>query len=252
MEPLILYQFDISHYSEKTRFILDYKNLPYTRMDVLYGPGQKVVEKLTGQRKVPVIVDPNNGDQVVHDSTAIAFYLEENYPEPSIIPRDPHARAETLLLEDWLDYALGVVARRLFLWRMNTDLDFVRKTMEMNVDALTRRIFSLGGKFMMKALMKREGIDEGVVAGAREETTRTLDILETRLSRTPYLTGDTPTLADFTAAGTALLLQLPPYGYLRFPPEIAHDGVPEVQAAHKRFFEWKDGMYTRFRKKTEE
>ena len=46
-----------------------------------------------------------------------------------------------------------------------------------------------------------------------------------------------------------MLLQFPPHGYLRFPPDLAHDGVPEVQAAHKRFFEWKDGMYEKFRKK---
>jgi glutathione S-transferase len=87
------------------------------------------------------------------------------------------------------------------------------------------------------------------VAEARVATETTLSILETRLARTPFLTGDAPTLADFTAAGTAMLLQLPPHGYLRFPADLAHDGVAEVQSAHKRFFEWKDGLYAKFRKK---
>ena len=249
MKPLTLYQFEISHYSEKVRFLLDYKNIPYEKVDVLYGVGQKVVEKLTGQRQVPVIVDPNNRKRVVHDSTAIAFYLDERYPDPPLIPKDPDARAETLMLEDWLDHALGVVARRLFIWRMRGDNDFIRKTMEMNSDTLTRRLFPVMSPVLMKVLMLRDGITERSVADARVATETTLSILDTRLARAPYLTGDAPTLADFTAAGTAMLLQLPPHGYLRFPPDVAHGGVAEVQTAHKRFFEWKDGLYAKFRKK---
>lgn len=249
MKPITLYQFEISHFSEKVRFLLDYKNIPYTKWDVKYGAGQKVVRQLTGQRQVPVIVDPNNGDRVVHDSTAIAFYLEEQYPDPPLIPRDPERRAETLLLEDWLDQALGVVARKLFVWRMKGDNDFIRKTMAMNSDDLTKKLLPIMGPVLSAIMMKREGINDRSVAEARGATDRTLDILETRLAKAPYLTGESPTLADFTAAGTSMLLQFPPHGYLRFPPDLAHDGVPEVQAAHKRFFEWKDGMYEKFRKK---
>jgi glutathione S-transferase len=249
MKPIVLYQFQVSHFSEKIRFVLDYKNLPYTRRDVLYGAGQKVVERLSGQRQVPVIVDPNNGGRVVHDSTAIALYLEERYPEPPLLPADPSARAETLMLEDWLDHALGVVARKLFIWRMKGDPEFIRKTMDANADALTKRLFPLLRPILMGVMMKRDGINASSVAEAEKVTDRTLDILETRLERAPYLTGKSPTLADFTAAGTAMLLQFPPHGYLAFPPEIAHDGVTRVQAGHKRFFEWKDGLYEKFRKK---
>ncbi|MFQ5458686.1 MAG: glutathione S-transferase family protein [Myxococcota bacterium] len=249
MKPVTLYQFEISHFSEKVRFLLDYKSIPFIRKDVNYGAGQKVVQRLTGQRQVPVIVDPNNGDRVIHDSTAIAFYLEEQYPDPPIIPKDPLRRADTLLLEDWLDTALGVVARKLFIWRMKGDNDFVRKTMEMNADDLTKKLFPIMSPLLMAILMKRDGINDRTVAEARGVTDRALDALETRLEAAPYLTGETPTLADFTAAGTAMLLQLPPHGYLRFPADLAHEGVPEVQAAHKRFFEWKDRMYEKFRKK---
>ncbi len=251
MKPITLYQFEISHFSEKVRFLLDYKNIPYNKIDVLYGAGQKVVDKLTGQRQVPVIVDPNNQKRIVHDSTAIALYLDERYPDPPLIPRDPDARAETLMLEDWLDHALGVVARRLFVWRMRGDNDFIRKTMEMNSDTLTRRLIPVMSPVLMKVLMLRDGINERSVADARVATETTLTILDNRLARAPYLMGDTPTLADFTAAGTAMLLQLPPHGYLRFPPDVAHGGVPEVQTAHKRFFEWKDKLYAKFRKKLE-
>ena len=251
MQPLILYQFELSHFSEKIRFILDYKGLPVEKRDVLYGRGQKVIVRLTGQRQVPVIVDPNQGDRVVHDSTAIALYLEERYPDPPVLPADPDARAECLMIEDWIDHAIGEVARKIFIWdKMRPDQDFVRKTMEWSADAMTKRLLPLLGPVLMKQVMKRDGIDERTVTEARASSHRTLDILERRLAHGPYLTGASPTLPDFAAAGTAMLLQLPPHGYLRFPPELAHDGVREMQEAHPRFFAWKDGMYEKFRKKS--
>lgn len=250
MQPLILYQFELSHFSEKIRFILDYKNLPYEKRDVLYGPGQKVILRLTGQRQVPVIVNPNDGDRVVHDSTAIALYLDQRYPDPPLLPSDPDARAECLMLEDWLDHAMGEVARKVFIWeKMRVDQDFVRKTMDHNADAMTKRLLPLLGPILMKKMMKRDGIDERTVDEARVSAHRTLDILERRLARAAYLTGASPTLPDFAAAGTAMLLQLPPHGYLRFPPDLAHEGVREMQEAHTRFFAWKDVMYGKFRKK---
>ncbi len=250
MQPLILYQFELSHFSEKIRFILDYKNLPYEKRDVLYGPGQKVIQRLTGQRQVPVIVNPNDGDRVVHDSTAIALYLDQRYPDPPLLPSDPDARAECLMLEDWLDHAMGEVARKVFIWeKMRVDQDFVRKTMDHNADAMTKRLLPLLGPILMKQMMKRDGIDERTVDEARVSAHRTLDFLERRLARDAYLTGASPTLPDFAAAGTAMLLQLPPHGYLRFPPDLAHEGVREMQEAHTRFFAWKDVMYGKFRKK---
>jgi len=61
-----LYQFEVSHFSEKVRLILDYKGLEYKKIEVTPGIGQLDVFKLSGQRQLPVIKD---GDTVVSDST---------------------------------------------------------------------------------------------------------------------------------------------------------------------------------------
>jgi glutathione S-transferase len=149
-----------------------------------------VLVRLSGQRQVPVVVDPNQGDRAIHDSTAIALYLDERYPDPPLLPADPDARAECLMLEDWIDHAIGQVARKVFIWdKMRVDQDFVRKTMDWNADAMTKRLLPLLGPILMKQMMKRDGIDERTVAEARTAAHRTLDILERRLVRAPYLTG---------------------------------------------------------------
>ena len=80
---LELYQFELSHYCEKIRFILDYKGLEYRKVEVTPGIGQLDLFKMSGQRQVPVLKD---GNEVIADSTAIAQYLDnKNIPiAPSI------------------------------------------------------------------------------------------------------------------------------------------------------------------------
>jgi glutathione S-transferase len=51
-------------------------------------------------------------DRAIVDSTAILLYLEEQFPEPPLLPRDPAARAECLVLEDWADQAFMALSRR--------------------------------------------------------------------------------------------------------------------------------------------
>ena len=52
---LELYQFELSQFSEKVRFILDYKGLEYRKIEVTPGVGQIDVFKMSGQPKVPVL-----------------------------------------------------------------------------------------------------------------------------------------------------------------------------------------------------
>jgi len=54
---LELYQFEMSQYSEKVRLILDYKGLPYRKIEVTPGVGQLELFQLSGQRRVPVLKD---------------------------------------------------------------------------------------------------------------------------------------------------------------------------------------------------
>jgi glutathione S-transferase len=58
------------------------------------------VEAVSGQSLVPVLVD---GDGVVSDSPTILAWLEERYPEPPLVPRDPAARAEVQIFCDWFN-----------------------------------------------------------------------------------------------------------------------------------------------------
>ena len=83
---LELYQFEMSHYAEKIRLILDYKGLDYRKIEVTPGVGQIELYQLSGQRQVPVLKD---GSEIIADSTAIAEYLDKKYPDKPLIPSEP-------------------------------------------------------------------------------------------------------------------------------------------------------------------
>ncbi|HZG38467.1 MAG TPA: glutathione S-transferase N-terminal domain-containing protein, partial [Nodosilinea sp.] len=47
---LELYQFEASSFAEKIRLILDYKQVPYRKVEVTPGVGQVEVFQMSGQR----------------------------------------------------------------------------------------------------------------------------------------------------------------------------------------------------------
>src|SRR5438876_7197216 len=62
------------------------------------------------QGRVPVIVD---GERVVHDSTVIADYLEERYPDRPSLFGDDIGRALTRFVQNWTETVLEIGLIRL-------------------------------------------------------------------------------------------------------------------------------------------
>ena len=94
--------------ASKVKVLLEEKGLSYRveRMrpgDLWKKPPEFLARHPLG--KVPYIED---GDRLVYDSTVINEYLEEQYPEPSLMPRDPMARARVRMLENFCDEAVLV------------------------------------------------------------------------------------------------------------------------------------------------
>src|ERR1700722_14657084 len=102
---IVLHRFGLSHYCEKARAVLDFKGLDYRIEEHVPGPGQIAVVRLSGQRKLPVL---EHDGKILHDSTAIALYLESTFPAARrLLPEDPARRDKVLSLEDQLDRDFG-------------------------------------------------------------------------------------------------------------------------------------------------
>ena len=99
-----LYDAVPSSNSDRVKIVLHEKGLPYERATlVLAKKDQKRPEFLTlnPYGKVPVIDD---GGQILFESCIINEYLDEKYPIPSLMPRDPYLRGRGRVL---VDYALN-------------------------------------------------------------------------------------------------------------------------------------------------
>lgn len=103
-----LFQTDTSMFCEKIRTVLRLKKVPYEVVDVRNDRTELI--RFSGQKKFPVL---DFHGQPIIDSTSIAAFLEEKYPQNSIYPQSASDRGLCLLLEDWADEVLNQAVRAL-------------------------------------------------------------------------------------------------------------------------------------------
>ncbi len=244
---LELYQFELSQYSEKVRFILDYKQLEYRKIEVTPGVGQVELMQKSGSRQVPVLKD---GSTYVSDSTEIALYLERKYPERPIIPSDSLAKGQCLLIEEWADASIGLKGRKALIGALNQNQNFRTSILPSNTpDLLKTAIGAIPGE-LLDVLGSGIGFGGDAVKEAKNSLKQDLEALCLILQNQPYLTGDTPTLADLSVAGLSIMLKFPAGNYLDIPDPLKGKGIPGLadNITFEPFFAWRDRLYADFRK----
>jgi glutathione S-transferase len=101
MTVIKLYDFKSSPNCQRVKVVLAEKNLPYEIVPIdLRKQEQKTPEylKLNPYGKVPVLTD---GATVLYESLIINEYLDEKYPNPPLMPKDPAKRAKARILVDY-------------------------------------------------------------------------------------------------------------------------------------------------------
>jgi glutathione S-transferase len=96
-----LYDFKTSPNCQRVKIVLAEKNLPYEIVPVdLRAKEQKTPEylKLNPYGKVPVLTDEGT---VLYESCIINEYLDERYPQPPLMPKDPGKKAKARILVDY-------------------------------------------------------------------------------------------------------------------------------------------------------
>ena len=98
---LTLYDAVPSSNSDRTKIALHEKGLAYDRVTLnLAKKDQKRPEflKLNPYGKVPVL---NDSGKILFESCIINEYLDEQYPNPPLMPKDPHLRGLGRVLVDY-------------------------------------------------------------------------------------------------------------------------------------------------------
>lgn len=197
---LELHHWEISPFCEKVRKILDYKGIPYRTVTQPLTQ-RPLLQRHTGQQKVPVLRD---GDTWVADSTDIARYLDEHYPDKPVLPAGGRDRALCLLIEDWADEAFASTVQPA-KWLSPGNFPVLAGRMRQELTGPVNSLLLTVAKPVLQKQMREYLHGRGMKRNAVALTDQ-LDQLEALLGSQSYLFGDTPTVADFAVA--ALLKEL--------------------------------------------
>jgi glutathione S-transferase len=151
-----LYDFKSSPNCQRVKVVLAEKNLPYEIVPIdLRAQEQKTPDylKMNPYGKVPVLTDDAT---VLYESCVINEYLEEKYPNPPLMPKEPGQKAKARIL---IDYGM-------------THFDGPYQ------------------KLRMELMKEQKDQNPQVIDGAKSELRKLLQRLENEIGTQQYLMGD--------------------------------------------------------------
>lgn len=188
---LTLHQYEISPFADKIRRILNWKGIPY---QVVNHPlmARGAVKKLNAVGKVPVL---EHDGLLVGDSTDIAYYLEQHFPENPLIPTDLQLKSQLHVLEDWADESLYFMEMSFrFGIKVNAKQNVPRLLAEDNV--LVRALLAPMLGMAMGSIIRNQGIGRKTPQQWQADLSRHTQALAGYLQRDSWLLGEQLTLAD--------------------------------------------------------
>jgi len=151
-----LYDFKSSPNCQRVKVVLAEKNLPYEIVPIdLRAQEQKTPDylKMNPYGKVPVLTDDAT---VLYESCVINEYLEEKYPNPPLMPKEPGQKAKARIL---IDYGMS------------------------HFDGPYQ-------KLRMELMKEQKDQNPQVIDGAKSELRKLLQRLENEIGAQQYLMGD--------------------------------------------------------------
>jgi glutathione S-transferase len=246
----VLWQIDVSHFSEKARWALDYKRLDHVRRAPMPGMHIPIALWLTGGAHPTFPVLELDGRRI-GDSTAAIAALEERHPEPALYPADPAQRARALELEDFFDEELGPHMRLLAFHELIAEPELFAEVASRTVPGPLANAKGFVGAYARVYTSLRFGANSDEAAEvARTKVVAAMDRLDAELDANGggYLAGDGFSVADLTAASLFYPLVRPAEGPV--PPDTPTP--PAFQSfrdglAERPGFIWIEEMFRRHR-----
>jgi glutathione S-transferase len=231
-----LYDFTFSHYSEKARWALDFKGVPYTPRHLLPGFHMRTTRKLAPRSSVPILKTDN---AVIQGSTEIITFLDQTFPERSLTPPDPQDAASALEWEKYLDVEIGVTLRCWFYHHTLPDRDRALKFLCTDATWFQRSLFALSFAPIRTKMTQLMNINAETASSAERRFALAFDRLDQALERGPFLVGNRFSRADLSACSLLWPLCRPGES----ESEVEALLSPAVRALrkqlqHRRFYRW--------------
>ncbi len=240
---ITLYQFPISHYCEKIRWALDYKNIGYEIKNLLPGLHLSKARKLAPDTCVPILVD---GDRVIQGSDSIITYLDEYYAGQCLTPATEQLKNEALEWEQYVDREVGIHVRRCCYHVLLEHPDIVIPFFTHQGPWYGRLYLLYAFPKLKKAMRKYMNINQESEQRSREILGIAIDRLHDHLQENNFLVGNQFSRADLSAASLLAPLCMPEKYGLNWPDQLP----PEFEALVDGFqskIGWVSEIYDKYR-----
>ena len=219
--PLTLYTINMSHYSEKIRWLLDHEQIPYK--EVPLTPAIHTLPMLAKggfkETTVPVI---QQGSESVQDSPRIVDWLTLNCGPLQTMPEA--FQEEIITVKQRFDAIGKPVARFLYLPGFAHD-GLIKDIWTQFATPLENRFVRLFYPVIKPVFKVKLKINPKDVVRAEEKIGAAIEWLNERLEGREYLVGEQFTVADITAASLLAPLACPPehpiYGQAEFREKMS-------------------------------
>lgn len=243
-----LWHITISPYSEKVRWALNHKSIPYRLRAPMPGAHAMCALWLTRGRRYTFPVMQMDG-KIVGDSTAIIAALEQRHPEAPLYPGPESDRRRALELEDWFDEEVGPYVRRVVFHELIRDSDRFADVAGLAAPT-PLRIVGRPGRVGVRAIMgiRYQALDRDGAAEAQTRVLAAFDRLEAELGDSGYLVGGSFTVADLTAAALLYPLVRPPEADVQLPEMPKNIEQLRDELKDRDGFRWAQEMFRRHRR----
>jgi len=192
-----LYQFAISHYCEKARWALDYKNVTYQTKNLLPGLHILTLRGKVNDTSLPVL---HMNGSFIQGSDHIIDFLDQTISSDPLTPTHPEQRAEA---EYWESFATTELAMPYGVFYYSHMLEYphmLRRRYSQNGPWYGPLFFAVAFKQICQRLREMYNITQSSADQARERIEIALKKLEQHLQSRTYLVGDNFTRADLSVA----------------------------------------------------
>jgi glutathione S-transferase len=240
-----------SPWSEKARWALDVRRVPYTYR--IYAPlvGEPALRlklrKWTGPVSVPALTDDHG--LTLSDSARIARWADGRGSGPVLFP--PELDAEIARFVELSERGLAA-GRALSLGRMLGDREALEEMVPRDVRKTIGPVAAAIGTFGIRRTLRKYGSDKTDREALERTLTEVLDALRAALAKAPERAPVKTILGQFTFADVAmaqvLAFVLPPSLGLRLGAASRRNFAdPPMAERYDDLVEWRDALYDAYR-----
>lgn len=193
-----LYQYEVCPYCCKVKAVLDYKKVPYEKIEV--NPMNH--EELTSvpgaieHDKVPVLVDDG---KPVFESNDIVRYLDEKYPQKPVF-----SKAKKNAQDEWIKFAddelVQILPANIYRNLKESLSSFQYITKVGKFSAWKKTMIALGGAVAMTIVAKK-GMKKKGITDPRQSLKETLQKIQNEIAKKKFIGGDSPDVSDLMCYG---------------------------------------------------